>query len=784
MSTKQVSTLSPTPPSPGPALPGAWPSSSHRRSTTSPTPRPVVDPLHLEHVLDFQQRLVSQMDQSELPSIPSTTTFAASVSADNAILPADSLDSQLTRFRTDTSTSMVTDTSVSTTYTSRSSPERFVAGKLPQLPFKTKYSAVESNNYPTRIPRPTNYHIPDQIRQSQRQNIFSTESPSPPRPHASRVRGPDTSASSLSLDCASNGSPMSPIIFASPASSALPRVTSKSQSSPPHNSSSSYEYNSSPSWETSYGSEYNDRHMLDPSPSPSPSPMAGRSNLAARTMSAMNRTPSIEISPAVPMLTSLSLPASPDTSMSLEIDVVSRSPRLSPINGDSSSWSLSLSPASPVLSVVPDLSLLSPAVDGHVVSFPSSSSFPFESPLPSPVFDEASPCEYVGNTSGAEYAAAVMSSAWVSEGPSMAQVIPQGLVLTENETNPVEDEIAPDPDPSVEVQTMGEVELPERLAYESVQSRRRAGKKVGVIEKMKKLGDKVKRLLRGKTRALGENGGVNIDVDVRVGSLGNSPLQDELPDIIDIQSHTATAQAYDRLLPMHGTDSHLPLPLPPPPGLIVRKPKARPILSSQTYSSTLGRTRTRDNTNTQNPPTIRIRPPSSSGVPSASNNVSKTPSPDLTVHSRPKTLAEIKSKRRLSLSTLSNFTRSSSPTPPVNVVTSTRRARPVSALAFYPRPPPLSTLRDAARANNGSGTTHHRLEVSATTSSRTTSTVSGTVRSGSISALTSADNQFSADSIKKKNRRFSLSALSNFAAGHWDEGSWQRNGGLRSSPDQ
>ncbi|KAJ6575176.1 hypothetical protein B0H19DRAFT_631052 [Mycena capillaripes] len=72
-------------PSPGPALPGAWPS-----------PRPVVDSLHLEHVLDFQQRLVSQMDKSE---IPSSTSFAASVSADSAITPADSLDSNLTRFR-------------------------------------------------------------------------------------------------------------------------------------------------------------------------------------------------------------------------------------------------------------------------------------------------------------------------------------------------------------------------------------------------------------------------------------------------------------------------------------------------------------------------------------------------------------------------------------------------------------------------------------------------------------------------------------------------------------
>ncbi|KAJ7487660.1 hypothetical protein B0H11DRAFT_2014328 [Mycena galericulata] len=776
------------PPSPGPVLPGAWPSSSHRRSTTCPAPRPVVDPLHLERVLDFQQRLVNHW-QSEIPYIPSdTTSFAASVSADSGVAPADSLDSELTRFRTDTSTSIVTDTSVSTTYTSRSSPERFVAGKLPEFTFRSKYPAVECN-YPTRIPRPTNFtcHTSDQIRprNHQRQNVFSTDSPSPPRPPTSRETAAATSASSLSLGCPSGGSPMSPIIFASPTSSSFPRIVSKSQPSP-HNRSSSFEYNSSPSWETSYGSEYNDRHMLNPSPSPSPSPMSGRPNLAPRTLST-NRTPSIEISTAVPMLTSLSLPASPDNSMSLEIDIdiVSRSPRLSPTNGDASPWSLSLSPASPVLSVVPDLSLSSPGVGGHVVSFPSpsASSSPFESPLPSPILDQAAHSEYAGNTSAAEYAAAVMSSAWASDGPSITQVIPAGLMLTDNETGSLEDATVPDHEPSAAAaQTMDEVESLEPLAYlenaEHLPIRHQQSKRGGVIERMKKIGDKVKRLLRGKTKMVGKTGGVNIDVDVRVGSLGNSPVPYELPDVIDIQNHTATAQAYDNLLPNHGTETHLPLPLPPPPGLLVRKSKTRPILSSQTYSSA-SRTRTGDNTAAQNP-TIRIRPPSSSGITSSTGIAPKAPSPDLTVHSRPKTLAEIKSKRRLSLSTLSNFARSSSPAPPINVVTSSRhRARPASALAFYPRPPPLSSLRDAAQANSV-GTARRRLEVPASTSSRTTSTTAGSVRSGSIPAPAPA---LSRDD-KKKNRRFSLSALSTFAAGHWDEGSGQRNSGLRMSQDQ
>ncbi|KAJ7038142.1 hypothetical protein C8F04DRAFT_1393052 [Mycena alexandri] len=779
--------MTPTPPSPsfpGP-VPGAWPSSQHRRSTTCPTPRPVVDPLHLEHVLDFQSRLVSQMAK---PETPPSASFAASVSAGSAIAVADSLDSELTRFRTDTSTSIATDTSVSTTFTSRSSPERLVTAKLP-LTFKTKYPPVE-NRHPTRIPRPTNAvrSTSDQTparNRTHRQNVFSSDSPSPPHAQRASLLTVDISpSSSFSMGGPTGHSPVSPMIFASPTSSSFPRLITQSS---PHNRSSSYEYTSSPSWETSYGSEYNDRDMLNPSPSPSPSPMSGRPNLVARPLSSANRTPSIEISAALPMLTSLSLPASPDTSMSLDMDpIVSRSPRLSPIDGDASPWTLSLSPASPVLSIVPDLSLSSPAagntVDGHVVSFPSpsSSSSPFVSPLPSPLLDSITEA-YVGDTSGAEYAAAIMSSAWASEGPSLTQAIPPALRSTEENETP--SPVFSNADVEQSALASEEEELPGPLAYqENVPLGRQQAKVGGVIGKMKKFSDKFKKLLRGKAKISRDNGGVNIDVDVR--RAGSSPLPNALPDVIDIQGHTSVAQAYNSLLSYNDTD-RLPLPLPPPPGLVLRKSKTRPILSSQTYNSTLTR-RTNDNTTRQITPAIRIRPPSSSSNIAISNNnnnaAPKTPSPDLTVHARPKTLAEIKSKRRLSLSALSNFTRSPSPAPPVNIVTSNRhRARPASALAFYPRPPTPSSVRGIAQVDR-TATPRRSLQVPRSVSSREISTAAfrGTVRSNSTQAHASMAPlplpQPMADTIKKKNRRFSLSALSSFAVG---EGSWQRSGGLR-----
>ncbi|KAJ7169935.1 hypothetical protein C8R46DRAFT_1217556 [Mycena filopes] len=325
--------------------------------------------------------------------------------------------------------------------------------------------------------------------------------------------------------------------------------------------------------------------------------MSGRPNLVPRPLSSANRTPSIEINTAVPMLTTLSLPASPDTSMSLDLDpIVSTSPRLSPIDGDDSPWTLSLSPASPVLSTVPDLSLSSPAagntVDGHVVSFPSptSSSSPFVSPLPSPLLDSITESEYVGDTSAAEYAAAIMSSAWGSEGPSMTQVIPPALLSAENETpSPVSSHIDVE---QAALASEEEEERPAALSYqENVPLRREEAKIGGMIGKMKKFSDRFKKLLRGKAKI--PNGGVNIDVDVR--RAGSSALPNTLPDVIDIQRHTSAARAYDNLLSGNDTDHRLALPLPPPPGLVLRKSKTRPILSSQTYSSSLTRSRTNDN---------------------------------------------------------------------------------------------------------------------------------------------------------------------------------------------
>ncbi|KAF7339421.1 Aspartate aminotransferase [Mycena sanguinolenta] len=705
--------------SPDPALPGAWPASPSR---------PTVDPIHLEHVLEFQQRLVSQMDSNKFET-PTSASFTVSASADSAIAPADSLDSELTRVRTDTSASIAT--SASTTFTSRSSPERLVTAKLPPLTYRTKYSSAVVDS-PTRIPRPTNSLKPTRKLLHSRITVtFST------LPEFS-----STCSRNITLIITGYSSSVEPTGIAHcfcvtrvVRFSTFPIVTKQC--------------------------EYDDRHMLLPSPSPSssPSPISSRANLAVRPSSIVNRTPSIEINAAIPMLTSLSLPASPETSLSLEVDpIVTRSPRLSPIDGDASPWSLSLSPVSPVL--------------WAFSVFPVSLVLPVSIPAPFPALGSISESEDVGNTSAAEYAAAIMSSAWAPDGPSLAPVVPAELLSGQNEAGPA----------LIDLDAENALTLEEEglLAYSQTARAPPSPqdtKTSGVFGKMKKIGDKFKKLLRGKSKVVCDGAGVNVDVDVRrAASPGNFFLPEALPDVIDIHSHTSAAQVYNNLLPNHGTDdSHLPLPLPPPPGLTVRNSSNYPILSSQTYSHT----RMNDNSTRQNTPTIRIRPPSSSSHLATANDdhvVPKSPSPDLTIHSRPKTLAEIKSKRRLSLSMLPNFTRVAPSIPPVNV-TNRARARPASALAFYPRPTPLSSPRVDAQTDSNA-LASQRLEVPRSMSSRLTTApaISGTVRSeiSPASMALARDNRVTADAIKKKNCRFSLSALSNFA-GHRDEGSWGRN---------
>ncbi|CAK5280548.1 unnamed protein product [Mycena citricolor] len=689
------------PPSPSPVLPGAWPLSIHRRSVTCPSSGPSSDPLHLDHVLDFQQRLVDKMDTN------TATRYFPAYDGDAVITPADSLDSELTRVRTDTSRSIATAASASTIYTTRSSPEKGVISKSSP---KLKYSNLH-NNFPTRIPQPKRI-----IGQETRAVRFHRQSLSPESQRSIRSQNASSVSPACSINCSvSSSSPVSPMIFASPTSSSFPRPSNRQLQSV--NESPSFSYSSSPSWETSFGSDYNDRVLLDISPCPSPMYSAPRQSFGT------NRTPSIEISSA-PMLTSLSLPGSAETSMSSDMDVldirgdISDSAASFSGSEQGSPWTLSPSPLSPALSFGHDLvPVEEDPFEAHILAFPHPDSVsPIVSPIPSSIPEIESEIEYAGDSSAVQYAEAVVSSAWATDGPSMSQVIPSSLLsITDEAAAAVQSPAFSELDGAL---ALDEEQYSQGLSYLPAESM--PVKSRGVVGRMKKL---VKRFLwPGKSKHEQFNEGVN--VNVQVGSTLSSPPRQMAAHTI---SHLPNAQLYNCLLPSDGTVSQLGIPVPHPPGLDAQKPPVGPLLTSSSYTSGRGISR-----GTMDPA-----------------------SPDLTAHARPKTLAEIKSKRRLSMPALANLARF--PASPADV----SRHRPSSALAFHPRPPALSTLRaQAQQANNGSFiSAQRRVEIP-----RSASSADGENIGSYPQPSTSTVDDKALAAKKKSNRRFSLSALSSFGS--------------------
>lgn len=170
-------------------------------------------------------------------------------------------------------------------------------------------------------------------------------------------------------------------------------------------------------------------------------------NTTARRLDHSQRvSPSVDelAPPSIPMLTALSLPGTPEDSLMLGS---SRSARNPPDDYNEGDWTLSLSAmtSSTSHSILPPSPSVSPAssfqtrlhldAPEHLVDFPQPS--PLASSLnPSPALplpsDEGDVEDFDINvslaTSAAEYAAAVMSSAWTFENPQLPPVsleIPQ-----------------------------------------------------------------------------------------------------------------------------------------------------------------------------------------------------------------------------------------------------------------------------------------------------------------------------------------------------------------------
>lgn len=746
--------------SPSPAIPGAWPATPlHKRSLTCPIPIlanaqsqhvpasvTLPEPLHLDRVLNFHQKLSLALSEPD-NNIKKQTSVTVTPSCPNVSPSMPSDDSDLTKYNPNDTSLSVVDTSVATSCTSPMTPERVLIKSL------VESSPSSQMNDNVRIHGPKNRN---HTTSSEPDNIFSEFSPG--RPSAS-FHGQDVLANS-SFSSSPCPSPTSPMVFNSPSPSILPpRGRTRTNSS-----QASYDHLSSLSCMTSSEEDFGvvRTRELSRSLSPNPSSHASRYNQALRMpmlYTPERVSPSVEelAPPTIPMLTGLSLPGTPDDSLSTDGNPALNSFLASPQSDvNEPEWTLAMSAVTPTNSVSvhdtsPSLSLsptssfraqLNLDAAEHVLNFPShnpSSAGASVEPSPAIGMSETGSVE----TSAAEYAAAVMSSVWSSHNPSLDPIVIETTTRVEvsDDNNHRTRSVASD--------------RPTRAW-----SRQSWNKKREILHKVKKFGGRVLQLFTG--------------------GAGREERRKELP-----RPHSA---------PLMRT--------PSPPGIPfldlgdearspergssdegnsrIRRP--RPSLTAHTYTPV-------DTGANTPPPSIRVLPPSAPTSPYTNNPAVPKSESDvvanaqIAMHARPKTLAEIKSGRRFSLSAITRLTRPSSPPSASSVLISPpRRRRPVSALALPSRRPdsiqsdaqnmPLQdadvpVVRPGRQSTPANLLPPPGLNIPSTRRAPSPEPVAGPSRV-----------RFSLDvETAKKNsrRRFSLSALSTFAAGLKEEGSWARH---------
>ncbi|KAG5653062.1 hypothetical protein H0H81_002442 [Sphagnurus paluster] len=279
-----------------------------------------------------------------------------------------------------------------------------------------------------------------------------------------------------------------------------------------------------------------------------------------------------------------------------------------------------------------------------------------------------------------------------------------------------------------------------------------------VVHTMKKLGNKMKMFLARRAHRKGakpvteETHNEQFEAPESLAERTNVFSQVDVPQPRD-----------DSLVSM---EEFLALPVPLPPGLVsTLGTRKRSGLTSGTFASTPNSLHPSNGSDLS--PRIRITPSSSLSQshpgPNQSiedNHTSQNNTSALEIQARPKTLAEIKSKRRLSLSTLSYTSRfASQPSSSVVAVAHTRaRPRPSSTIVFTTAS--SSSLADND-LNDADGNRSDSVANRSPNHEETPRQIPAMRASfyGSLAARTSTPNPRVTANIKKK-RRFSLSALS------------------------
>ncbi|KNZ71406.1 hypothetical protein J132_09860 [Termitomyces sp. J132] len=426
--------------------------------------------------------------------------------------------------------------------------------------------------------------------------------------------------------------------------------------------------------------------------------------------------------PTIPMLTTLSLPGSLDTTL----DVSRRnSPRHN--HGQDNSHTQNSSISSSPLSISEATGTVA---DITALEFPSPplTLSPFiTAPAPeSPVIDLP-----IADSSTVEYASAVVSSSW---GPDIS-IHPDYPLAN----------ILPNVSSSSASETSGDPGLPQEST--------RGTKTLAMITKFKTLGRKMKKFLSLFPNAKLEGSISNNRTQISQDGFRNAYPLTHSNDIGD-PSTEAGLRREDSLMAVGGSQL-----LPLPPGLSSCLTRRRPVTPEMFIPSSASLRRSQNSTS---PPVIRITSSSCSyqtpmtDIPDERmNDLDRTEDSvrRLEIDARPKTLEEIKSKRRFSLSILSNTRRSVSQSSSSVVAVAHDRQRPRSAIVL----PAVSSssISGGATLNN----THGLGSLSNTISNHPEDEIPMEPSWTSIPGTASLKRR-DLDVNRKKHQRFSLPTLS------------------------
>ncbi|KAG5724752.1 hypothetical protein E4T56_gene9099 [Termitomyces sp. T112] len=326
MSSRETA-IEPVPRSPSPVVPGAWPTSAskflHQRSNTFPGVSSLLsaDSLHFDHIRRFQKRL-SQTLSKTVKRVNVDTTVSRSTDhlgwSDNISIPSDGSGlTRSTQFDTNTSRSMSGDSSITTSYsTPVRGPIEFSRyaneedrTQSASVVSKPRICDVSSDSISKIFPSTSSHDYATSPLASLTLSTQNSNHGHPPHIDLLASFNRSSSSSHPSPD------PVSPIFFSSPTSSnnAVPcRHSYHGQGYCP-----SLEFSTSPSWETSFDT-FNSLRIESGSYDIRPEQMLNPSRSQPfNTFDLYNNNDSsteLEV-PTIPMLTTLSLPGSLDTTL-------------------------------------------------------------------------------------------------------------------------------------------------------------------------------------------------------------------------------------------------------------------------------------------------------------------------------------------------------------------------------------------------------------------------------------------------------------------------------------